>query len=581
MTFTDAAAEVLRLVGKPLHYKDITAYAIEKNLLSHVGKSPEVTMGSRLAAHFKKAGDDNPMMRVRPGVFALREWETSGQLKQMLGKIKGTRTASATSAEEAVGDSTPPPSQRPSEPPVEEPVVAAPPALKAPVEQPPPPQLVLPTVVARTPTPVPPPPPSERPAPPARPEETRVAQPQPTAVQAPVSLDDEEDDEADDRSPDEINRAELAAGAGAMFDEEDDDDQPILGGSGDASMTDRDGSRRRRRRRRRGKGGLDVASVPGSGSLPGYTVSPAFPADASHADDIPVEPRPSVTANGPTHPVVVEVAAPSLDSIPIDDLAGKDMSDAIAQLLGAFDRAAGPVSLRQLAEAAQRRGRLAGDLQMLQSQIAASVRGDNIRRAAQGQRPRFRFTGGRVALTDWLLNGDLPRLEQEALNAVERYRDAARRAFARKAQELPGHAFVELVLLLLERLGLGQIRAVRRAGVPGNEAHFAAIHRTGTVDIQTAIVVRRDGREIGRERVTELRGALHHYGPAAAGWLITAGQVLSGARDEASATNSPTIAVLDGLAVARLCEINDVGVVRTELTIAVPDVDMLEALRSS
>ena len=50
MTFTDAAAEVLRLVGRPLHYKEITDIAIEKNLLSHVGKSPEVTMGARLAA---------------------------------------------------------------------------------------------------------------------------------------------------------------------------------------------------------------------------------------------------------------------------------------------------------------------------------------------------------------------------------------------------------------------------------------------------------------------------------------------------------------------------------------------------
>ena len=50
MTFTEAAAQVLRLVGKPLHYKEITDVAIEKNLLSHVGKSPEVTMGARLAA---------------------------------------------------------------------------------------------------------------------------------------------------------------------------------------------------------------------------------------------------------------------------------------------------------------------------------------------------------------------------------------------------------------------------------------------------------------------------------------------------------------------------------------------------
>src|SRR4051812_6970493 len=75
MTFTEAAAEVLRMAGKPLHYKEITELAIEKNLLSHVGKSPEVTMGARLAALLKKTSKDNPLVRVKPGVFALREWD--------------------------------------------------------------------------------------------------------------------------------------------------------------------------------------------------------------------------------------------------------------------------------------------------------------------------------------------------------------------------------------------------------------------------------------------------------------------------------------------------------------------------
>src|SRR5262245_49846214 len=75
MTFTDAAAEVLRLVGRPLHYKEITDIAIEKNLLSHVGKSPEVTMGARLAAMLKKESPENPLIRVKPGVFALRDWD--------------------------------------------------------------------------------------------------------------------------------------------------------------------------------------------------------------------------------------------------------------------------------------------------------------------------------------------------------------------------------------------------------------------------------------------------------------------------------------------------------------------------
>src|ERR1700735_2993435 len=74
MTFTEAAAEVLRLAGKPLHYKEITELAIEKTLLSHVGKSPEVTMGARLAALLKKEDKTNPIVRVKPGVFGLRDW---------------------------------------------------------------------------------------------------------------------------------------------------------------------------------------------------------------------------------------------------------------------------------------------------------------------------------------------------------------------------------------------------------------------------------------------------------------------------------------------------------------------------
>ena len=41
------------------------------------------------------------------------------------------------------------------------------------------------------------------------------------------------------------------------------------------------------------------------------------------------------------------------------------------------------------------------------------------------------------------------------------------------------------------------------------------------------------------------------------------------------------IALYDGLAVARLCEENDVAVIRARLPIAIPDVDLLEALRAS
>ena len=73
MTFTEAALEVLKGAGEPLHYKKITELAIAGNLLSHVGKTPEVTMSSRLATLVKKDRGQSPIIKVRPGVFALRE----------------------------------------------------------------------------------------------------------------------------------------------------------------------------------------------------------------------------------------------------------------------------------------------------------------------------------------------------------------------------------------------------------------------------------------------------------------------------------------------------------------------------
>src|SRR6185437_16767125 len=136
--------------------------------------------------------------------------------------------------------------------------------------------------------------------------------------------------------------------------------------------------------------------------------------------------------------------------------------------------------------------------QLVQSQVAAAVRADNARRVAGGQRPRFRLAGGRVALTDWLLSGDLARLEQEALAAVDRYREAARRSFARKLGELPGHAFVEICVLALEKIGVCQLRALRRPGAPGGESHFTVVLRAAAADeLRLGLVIRRDGREVG------------------------------------------------------------------------------------
>jgi hypothetical protein len=74
MTFTEAAIEVLRREGKPLHFRKLAEIAVRENLLDHVGKVPEETMAGQLAAHCRLPKTERRVIAVQPGTFALVEW---------------------------------------------------------------------------------------------------------------------------------------------------------------------------------------------------------------------------------------------------------------------------------------------------------------------------------------------------------------------------------------------------------------------------------------------------------------------------------------------------------------------------
>jgi hypothetical protein len=74
MTFTEAAIEVLRREGKPLHFTKITEIAVRESLLDHVGKIPEETMADQLSAHGRLPRVERRVIPVQPGTFALVEW---------------------------------------------------------------------------------------------------------------------------------------------------------------------------------------------------------------------------------------------------------------------------------------------------------------------------------------------------------------------------------------------------------------------------------------------------------------------------------------------------------------------------
>ena len=73
MTFYEAALRILESEGRPLHFLEITEKSIAENLLSHVGKTPELTMLSRLAAMARRTRDRKVVVTAKD-TFALADW---------------------------------------------------------------------------------------------------------------------------------------------------------------------------------------------------------------------------------------------------------------------------------------------------------------------------------------------------------------------------------------------------------------------------------------------------------------------------------------------------------------------------
>src|SRR5258707_14125708 len=73
MTFYEAALRVLEAAGRPMHIQEITEQSIAQNLLSHVGKTPDQTMLSRLAAMARRTRDRRVIVTAKD-TFALADY---------------------------------------------------------------------------------------------------------------------------------------------------------------------------------------------------------------------------------------------------------------------------------------------------------------------------------------------------------------------------------------------------------------------------------------------------------------------------------------------------------------------------
>ena len=71
MNAIDAAHEILRDAGKPLHYREITKRMLAQKLWMTGGKTPWATVNAQLAVDTKEGSPASRFVRAGPGLFAL------------------------------------------------------------------------------------------------------------------------------------------------------------------------------------------------------------------------------------------------------------------------------------------------------------------------------------------------------------------------------------------------------------------------------------------------------------------------------------------------------------------------------
>ena len=70
-SFKDIAYQILREVGKPLHSKEITKIALEKDWLKTAGKTPEATMNAQLIVDINTKKQKSRFIKTAPSTFGL------------------------------------------------------------------------------------------------------------------------------------------------------------------------------------------------------------------------------------------------------------------------------------------------------------------------------------------------------------------------------------------------------------------------------------------------------------------------------------------------------------------------------
>jgi hypothetical protein len=520
MTFLEAALEILKRERKPLHYKELTEKAMERKLLTFVGRTPEVTMQTQLTSAVKKA-PGAPFVRVKPGVFGLLRYpeavpepetpavaataeskpaepgEGRGRRRRRggRGRRRGGRGGEAAPAEGEGGHG------------------------------------------------------ADRQAEVAGDERERRA----------VLDDTDAAEEPDIGSLSAEARAAALAETGVL-EGNGEDEETALEANGAAEPAGEE------------EGEED------EGLAVGAADEPALPA-AEDGSTLSGEDERSEAPVAETSAAPASAAAGTAPSGGASDSAGtagrKVMSpvDAAIEILKGQSPGRG-VHVRQIADSAARRRLIHGEPNEAWRVLRAALASEAKERLRAGLRPRIKSAGsGLFALARRVPDADLEKAEYVYGEARRAVRERTLAALEQRLGELAPSSFEAIARVLLQREGFGPATFVKR--VEGT-IYVEALRGRGFRPSRTLVALRPGMTAAGRRAVGELRAGIRARNQDE-GILLLAGRLA----DEAIAEwkqPGPPIEVVDGPAMAESCVRHGVGVISAAVALDLIDADFFAEL---
>ena len=77
-SFLDAAYHILLESSRPMSYEEITELALEQELISTQGATPERTMAAKLYMDIKQRGSGSRFIQIAPNRFSVRSLHPGG-----------------------------------------------------------------------------------------------------------------------------------------------------------------------------------------------------------------------------------------------------------------------------------------------------------------------------------------------------------------------------------------------------------------------------------------------------------------------------------------------------------------------